>query len=176
VELGAGGGEVRVPGEAADVVDDLCTEVDGETRGFGFVGVDRNAGAGAGAEDGFDDGEYALLFGGGGFGGAVAGAGGFAADVEDVCTFIEEAERMVDGLVVMEKEATVGEGVWCDVEDGHDEGAGPEREGAAWQRPVKSGAGMEWCAGVGLHGWIQRYLIVSRIGGCCCYTAMHAKF
>ena len=54
----------------------------------GVEGVDGEDGFGMLFEDGFDDGEDAgLLFFGGEWGGV--GAGGFAADVEDVGAFVE---------------------------------------------------------------------------------------
>ena len=71
---------------------------DGELSGGGVEGVYGDDGAGALFEDGFDDGEDAgLLLFGGEWGGV--GAGGFAADVEDVGAFIEHREGLGEGSV-----------------------------------------------------------------------------
>ena len=81
---------------AADVVDDFGSGFDGGAGGGGVVGVDGEDGFGALFEDGFDDGEDAGLFFVGGEGGGV-GAGGFAADVEDVGAFVEHVEGLGEG-------------------------------------------------------------------------------
>ena len=83
LSFGAGGGHVGVPKVAADIVDDLGSGFDGRACGAGVEGVNGEDGLGALFEDGFDDGEDAGLLFVGGEGGGV-GAGGFAADVEDV--------------------------------------------------------------------------------------------
>ena len=147
-ERGAGGGHGRVPEVAADVVDDLGAGLDGEAGGFGVVGVDGEDGVGAGGEDGAEDGQYAGLLFGGGDGDGV-GAGGFAAEVEDVGAFVEHCERVVEGGGGVEELAAVGEGVGRDVEDAHDERPRAEREGAGAKAPVEAradgkGHGSSW--------------------------------
>ena len=89
-----------------------------------------------------DDGEDAgLLFFGGERGGV--GAGGFAADVEDVGAFVEHGDGLGEGafggVLGRVEVAAVGEGVGRDVEDAHDEGSPAEREGAGAQAPVEAG-------------------------------------
>ncbi len=126
MEFGAGGGHGWVPEVAADVVDDLGSGFDGAAGGGGVEGVDGEDGAGMLFEDGFDDGEDAgLLFVGGEWMGV--GAGGFAADVEDVGAFVEHflglLEGSFGGVRGGVEEAAVGEGVGSDVEDAHDEGS-----------------------------------------------------
>jgi hypothetical protein len=83
-------------------------------------------GFGALFEDGYDDGKDAGLFFIRGEGRRV-GAGGFAADVEDIGAFVEHFyglfERSFGGLIRGIEVAAVGEGVGCDVEDAHDEGS-----------------------------------------------------
>ena len=125
-ELGAGGGHVGVPEVAADVVDDLGSGFDGVARGGGVEGVDGEDGFRTLLQDGCDDGEDAglLFFRGERCG---VGAGGFAADVEDVGAFVEHFFCLVEGafggLAGSVEVAAVGEGVGCDVEDAHDEGS-----------------------------------------------------
>ena len=124
-EAGAGGGHGGVPEVAADVVDDLGAGFDGETGGGGVEGVYREDGVGLCLEDGVDGGKDAgLLFVGRER--SCVGAGGFAADVEDVGSFFEHLEGLIYGAVgggLWRVEMTaVGEGVGCDVEDAHDDG------------------------------------------------------
>ena len=96
VERGAGGGHLRVPEVAADVVDDLGSGFDGCAGGGGVEGVDGEDSGWFCIQDGCDDGEDAgLLFIGGEWGGV--GAGGFAADVEDVCSFVDHLEGLGEG-------------------------------------------------------------------------------
>ena len=97
-QRGAGGGHARVPEMAADIVDDLGSGCDGEARGGGVEGVDGEDGVGALFQDGFDDGEDAGLLPCGGESSRV-GAGGFAADVEDLCAFVEHLHGVCDGSV-----------------------------------------------------------------------------
>jgi len=109
---------------AADVVDYLGAGFDGETSGGGVKGVYRDEGAGLCLEDGFDCGKDTGLF-------FVrrewnrVGAGGFAADVEDIGTFLEHLESLgygaIGGGLWCVEVATVGEGVGGNVEDAHDD-------------------------------------------------------
>ncbi len=149
-ELGAGGGHGWIPLMAADVVDDFGSGGDGKLSGGGVEGVDGEDGFGLCFEDGGDDGEDAgLLFVGGegdGF-----GAGGFAADVEEVGAGVEHGESLGNGTLGFVgggvEVATVGEGVGGDVEDAHDAGMVAEREGAGAEAPVEEvagGEGHEW--------------------------------
>ena len=102
-------------------------------------------------EDGGEHGKDAGLLFFGGDGGGV-GAGGFTAEVEDVGAFVEEAEGARDGFVGGFKLDAVGEAVGGEIEDGHDEGAGAEGEGAGTEAPVEGGA--DWRGSVGEHDWI----------------------
>ena len=124
---------------AADVVDNFGSGFDGAACGGGVVGVDGEDGCGALFEEGFDDGEDAGLFFFWGERGGV-GAGGFAAEVENVGAFIEHLEGLgegsfggVGGRVI---KAPVGKGVGRDVEDAHDEGSRAEGESAGAEMPV----------------------------------------
>lgn len=151
VELGAGFGHVFVPEVAADVVDDFGSGFDGRLGSGGVEGVDGKNGFGFLFEDGFDDGEDAgLLFVCGERG--CAGAGGFAADVEDAGALVEHFECLCNGAFggVLGRviEAGVGEGVGCDVEDAHDEGSVAERKSAGAETPVVVGAGGEGHGGI----------------------------
>jgi len=114
---------------AADVVDDLGSGFDGAAGGGGVEGVDGEDGLGALLQDGLDDGEDAGLFFFGGERGGV-GAGGFAADVEDIGALVEHGDGLGEGSfggVLGGVEVTaVGEGVGGDVEDAHDEGSPAE--------------------------------------------------
>ena len=88
VEFGAGGGHVRIPEVAADVVDDLGPGFYRAAGGGGMEGVDGEDGARALLEDSFDDRENAGLF----FRGREwrgIGASGFASDVEDIGAFFK---------------------------------------------------------------------------------------
>ena len=147
---GDGGGHGGVPGEAADIIDDFGSGMEGAAGDGGFVCVDGEDGVRALLPDRFDDGQDAvdLLLGGDGSGkrgslagcGGRAGAGGFAADIEDVGTFIEKRQSVGDGGLGREKLASVGEGIRGDVEHAHDERALPERERAAADIPLEAGA------------------------------------
>lgn len=107
-----------------------------------MVGVDREDSLGAVDANGFEDGQEAgLLFGRRELGGA--GAGGFSADVENVCAAIEQVEAVLDGGVEAEELAAIGEAVGRDVEDAHDEGLLAELEGASAELPDVSRAGAE---------------------------------
>ncbi len=135
LQIGAGLGHGEIPFEAGDVVDDFGAGGDGGASGFGFICINREHRFGTVAENGFDDGEDAvlLLLGADGIVGAEflgAGAGGFAADVDEVGALIEHGEGVLDGGVRVEKRAAIGERVGGDVEDAHDEGALAEWQGA----------------------------------------------
>jgi len=146
LEFGAGGRHRGVPEVAADVVDDLGPSFDGAACGPGMVGVDGQDSGGPLFEERFDDGEDSGLFFFGGQWGGV-GAGGFAAEVEDVGSFVEHLEGLgqgsfggVGGRVV---KAAVGEGVGRDIKDSHDEGSRAEGEGAGAEMPVVMSAPRE---------------------------------
>ena len=144
-KAGAGGGHGGVPEMTADVVDDLSPGFNGRC-GRCVEGVDGEDGAGLRFEDGFDDGKDAvLLFAGGeGYG---AGTGGFAADVEDVGSFVEHMEGLgygaVGGILWGVEVASVGEGVGGDVEDTHDDGPLAKRHGAGAEEPLEGSAAGE---------------------------------
>lgn len=137
---GGFGGELDHAGvatEAGDVVDDVGSGGEGGAGDRGFHGVDGEEGAGL-AADGADDGNDAadFFFSGDGFG---AGAGGFAAEVEDVGAFGEEVEGVFDSAAGVEEAAAVGEGVRGDIDDAHDEGAGADGVGGAVDEPGLGG-------------------------------------
>jgi len=151
VELCAGGGHLRVPEVAADVVDDLGSGFDGAAGCACVEGVDGEDGFGALLEKRFDDGENAGLF----FVGCerrCVGAGGFSADVEDVSSFVEHGhclgEGPFGGVLGGVEVAAVGEGVGCDVEDAHDEGAPAQRKSASTEMPIMMAAGCEGHGGI----------------------------
>ena len=117
----------------ADVVDDLGSGFDGCACCGGVEGVDGEDGAGLFFQDSRNDGEEAQLLFVGGEGGGI-GTGGFAAYVEDICSFGEHlcglGEGAIGGVLGRVEEAAVGEGVGRDIEDAHDDGPRAEREGA----------------------------------------------
>ena len=146
-----GGGHGGIPEVTADVVDDFGSGFDRALRGGCVEGVDGEDGARALFEDGLDNGEDAgLLFSGIERDGVRSG--GFAADVEDVCTVVEHAkglgEGAAGGVVGSVEVAAVGEGVGGDVEDAHDEGAMAEGEGAGAETPVVMRARREGHGGI----------------------------
>jgi hypothetical protein len=145
-QRGAGGGHARVPEMAADVVDDLGPGFDGVLRGAGVEGVDGEDGLGSLFEDGFDDGKDAGLLLVGRERGRV-GAGGFAADVEDLRAFVEHFHRLGQcsfwSILRRVEVATVGEGIRRDVEYAHDDGALAQGESAGAEAPVEAWAGSE---------------------------------
>jgi len=150
-ELCACRGHVRVPEVAADVVDDLCPSFDGVAGGGGVEGVDGEDGCWALLEERFDDGEDAGLFFARGEGGGI-GAGGFAANVDDVGGFVEHFFGLFEGpfrgMLGSVEVAAVREGVRCDVEDAHDEGPSTKGEGAGAEVPVVMGARREGHGGI----------------------------
>ncbi len=156
--VGEGEGHGGVPGETADVVDDLGARIHGGAGRRGVVGVDGEDGFGAGGANGFEDGEETRLLLGWRELGRV-GAGGFGADVEDVGAAIENIEAVLDGGVGEKELAAIGEAVGRDVEDAHDEGAIAEREGAGAETPEMPGARAEGHPGslaAGMLGWPDR--------------------
>ena len=126
---------------AADVVDDLGPGFDGASGGGGVVGVYGDDGGGALFEDGFDDREDAGLFFFGGERDGV-GAGGFAADVEEVGAFVEHLEGVGygsgGGVFGGVEVAAVGEAVGGDVEDAHENRAPTQRKGAGAEVPIEA--------------------------------------
>jgi len=137
----AGFGHLRVPHEAADVVDDLDASVDCGAGSRGMPGVNGQDGIRTSLEDGFDDGQDAVLLLVGSDGSVLAWPGGFTPDVEDVRAFIEQSEGMGGGGFEGPELATVGEGVRSEVEDAHDEGARAEGECAGTELPDEFVAG-----------------------------------
>ncbi len=95
ISVGEGVGHRGVPCEAADVVDDLGSGVDGEACRGAVVGVDGEDGLRARLANGFKDGKEAgLLFGG--RDDFSVGAGRFGTDIEDVCALVKEIETVLD--------------------------------------------------------------------------------
>ena len=91
-----------------------------------------------------------MFFFGGERGGV--GAGGFAADVEDVGTLVEHGhclgEGSFGGVFGGVEVAAVGEGVGCDVENAHDEGSLAQRQSAGAEMPVVTAAGCDGHGGI----------------------------
>ena len=108
-------------GEAGDVVDDVDAGLQGCGSGFRSAGVDGEQGLRVAGAQGCYQGDSAAYFflrrGGGG-----AGAGGFPADVDDVCAFLQQfigmGQRGVQGVVL----PAVGEGIRRGVQDTDDGG------------------------------------------------------
>ena len=67
-----------------------------------------------------------------GCGGLGVGAGGFAAEIEQVGTIVEELEGLSEGGWWREEVAAVREAVGRDVDDAHEERAIGEGEGAGF--------------------------------------------
>ena len=68
---------------------------------------------------------------------------GDAAEVEDVGTFVEESEGVVERGFRVEVLAAVGEGIGRDVDDAHEQSARAKREGASAEAPVEPGTWSE---------------------------------
>jgi len=131
--FGTDGGHLWIPGEAAYVVDDFCSGLERDMGGGGFVGVNGEDGVRALAKNAFDYGEKAglLFLSGDGWrlrGAAClrTGAGAFSAEIEKICTFVEELERVSYGGIGREELAAVAEGVGSNVDDAHYESAWAE--------------------------------------------------
>lgn len=126
-DLGGGdGGDHRGVGEAAaDVVDEDGAGFDGAGGDGGAHGVDGDGDAfgGEAADDGDDAAELFLLVDAAG-----AGAGGLAADVDEVGALGDEVEAVFDGGRGVEPAAAVGEGVGGHVDHAHDRAAVPLRQ------------------------------------------------
>ena len=61
-EIGTCAGHLRIPFEAGDVVDDFGAGGDDRAGSLGSIGINREHTCGALAENGFNDGEDAVLF------------------------------------------------------------------------------------------------------------------
>src|SRR5690606_31962912 len=103
-----------------DVVDDQRSRLDGGGGDLALGGVDRDDGAVAG--QGLDHWQYPALLGSGvdRFG---SGAGRLASDVDDVGAGSNQGPAVGDGVGGIGEEATVREGVRCDVDHGHEPGS-----------------------------------------------------
>ena len=108
-EAGACGGHFGVPCEAANIVDDFDSGGDCGLGGGGFPGIDGEQRVGLRFEDGLDDGKDAALFFFRSDRRVLAGASGFAADVDDVGSLLEHAEGIGCGCSGIEEAAAVGE-------------------------------------------------------------------
>ena len=104
---------------------------------------------GLGLEDAFEDGEDArLLFvGADGWGcpaciGARARA--FGAEVEQVGAIFYALHAAGHRSLGAQEQTAIAEGVGCDVDDAHDEGALAERERAGLELPGGDGSGGDW--------------------------------
>ena len=126
-DAGVGDGrDHRGVGEAAaDVVDEGRAGGEGLLGDGGAHGVDGDGDAlgGQAADDGDDPAQFLVLVDPGG-----AGAGGLAADVDEVGALGDEVEAVLDGGRGVEPAAAVGEGVGGDVDDSHDRAAVPLRQ------------------------------------------------
>ena len=145
-EPGTGDGHGGVPEVAADIVHDLGACSDGERGGGGMVGIDREDSLGLFLEDRFDDRKNAglLLFGRERNG---PGAGGFAADIEQVRAVVEHLQGLHEcpfrGALRRVKVTSIGEAVRRHIENTHDQGPLPEEEGPGAETPIKAGTGGE---------------------------------
>ncbi len=145
--VGQSEGHGGIPGEPADVVDDLGAALDGGASGGAVIGVDGEDGLWASFADGFEDGKQArLLFSRGDRLGV--GPGGFGADIKDAGAAVENSEAVLDGGVEVEELAAIGEAVGGDVEDAHDEGAFAQLERAGAKSPGVPGAGAKGHPGI----------------------------
>jgi len=148
--FGADTGDIPIPGEAADIVDDLRACRESRTGRSGLVGVDGEHSMWFRRENAFEDGQQASLFFLGRYGGCLrcawrspgAGArpGAFGAKIDYVCAFLQASQRVSDGGLRVEEQATVAEGVGRDVHDGHDESARAKLECAGAKLPNCRGA------------------------------------
>ena len=116
--LGAEGSHAGI-GQTADVVHDVGADSQGGCGDGGVTGVDGDAGGGVALPEGGNDGENAAHFLILGHRGG-AGAGGFAADVDDVCALVQHALGVLQGGSCGGVLPAVGEGVGGDVEYAHD--------------------------------------------------------
>src|SRR5690606_16812230 len=112
----------RVGESAADVVDEGGPGDEGLFRDGGPHGVDGDGDAlrGEAADHRDDPPEFLGLVDAGG-----AGAGGLAADVDEVGALRDQVEAALDGGARVEPAAAVGEGVGRHVDDSHDRTAVP---------------------------------------------------
>jgi len=67
--------------------------------------------------------------------GVGTGTRAFGAEVEEVGALGEQLHCVGHGRVCVEERTSIAEGVGCDVDDAHDEGATAELEGAGAQLP-----------------------------------------
>ena len=132
-QLAAAGnfGDAWIPLKRGDVVDHFCAGFGGSLRYFGLIRVNRNWNFEPAAKHVQHGNHPAQLFiGSEPFG---AGAGGFAADVEDVGAVAFHLERTGDGRFHFEMQTIAGEAVGRYVEHSHQQRALAEHEGAGWQ-------------------------------------------
>lgn len=141
---GADQSERRIPGEAADVVDDLRTGSERDARRLGFVSVDGEDCVRELFQELFENGEKPRLF----FFGADrriyatrvrAGTRAFRAEVEKIGAFFNALHAAGHGRFGSEKRAAITEGVGRDVDDAADESAAAELERTRAQAPVGEG-------------------------------------
>src|SRR5262249_26015755 len=126
-------GHVWIAEQGRHVVDDVGARLEGLPRDLGLAGVDGKRDVAARrqlAHDGDDAAEF--LVEGDGFG---VGAGGFAADVEQVGALADEFEAVGHGGVGGGVPAAVGEAVGGDVDDPHYQRGTAGRQDAVTQLP-----------------------------------------
>lgn len=128
--IGEEGGHIGVHLEAGDVIDEIGAGGDGFSRDCAFDGIYGDGDIGAvpeSANDGDDAGEF--KFRGDGVG---AGAGGFAANVQQVGALFNRLETRSDGGISIREPGAGVERIWCHIDDRHNvEGEGLKCEGAA---------------------------------------------
>lgn len=120
--FGGEGGEVGVALESVDVVEEGGSGGEGGAGDGRFVGVDGEGDGGFCGEGANEGGGACDFFFGGNLG--VAGAGGLAADVEEVGALSEEEAGVGEGGVEGEEASAVEEGIVGGVDDAHDAGRG----------------------------------------------------
>ena len=115
--IGGEGEHGVVLGAGGDIVDRVGAGIEGGAGDGGQGGIDGDRKVDAGGADGLDRRDQtADLFIGRDAGGA--GAGGFGAEVEGVCSVVGGAAGGVGGMGGGGQSSAVGEGVGGDVEDG----------------------------------------------------------
>ena len=119
------GGHGGVIGQAADVIDERGTGIEGSAGDFGFVGVHGEGNGGHLGGEAGDDGKDTSQLLGGRQGGLIAEgsrAGALTSDVQEMRTVRDEGMGVGDGILDALVQTAVGERVRGDVQDAHHEG------------------------------------------------------
>ena len=134
VGVGHGLGKIGIEREPARVIDDFDAVFKGALGGLGFIGIERDRNRQLIFQPlQYGDETAPLFFGGDAF---RAGAGGFAAYVDDVGALFFKFEGAGVSAVGVGEVAAVGERVGSNVENTHDEGLLAQLEFDGAQLPV----------------------------------------